>query len=365
MSVAQSIAQGFSPDVLRLASIAISTNTRKSYDAPVRGYVSSCVAQGISPLPHDLSAASGANYLAELGARGQLSAGTIRVYRSALSTWWRMSTLSDEDCPMLSTACDLVLRGIALSRVEIDKANRLRRAPAVEITVELLRGIGAMGADAPDARSVMMWAAANVALYGFLRPGELLGSYANPKRALRPEQIQFFALPPVAAGQHAPASSTPLSSIPDRFTIDLGVTKADPLGKNKPKVVAARPAVASLWAWLTLRGALGPAPGSVLFGIPGEKPLSMATLLAWLADWYAASGRPRPRFTGKGFRRGATSTAMASGAAHADISAQAGWASKGAKMPETYASEQAKQARQVLFNRRMATPQRKMTSRRA
>jgi len=303
---------------------------------------------------HDLSAVAGANYLAELGTLGKLSSGTIRVYRSALSTWWRLGTLSDDDNPMLSTACDLVLRGIALSRVEIDKANRLRRAPAVEITVELLQDIGEMGADAPDTRSVMMWAAANVALYGFLRPGELLGSYANPKRALRPEQIQFFASPSKAAGRHAPASGEHRPLQPDHFAIDLGATKADPLGKNKPKVIAARPAVSALWAWMALRGALGPAPGSVLFGLPGEKPLSMATLLEWLADWYAASGRPRPRFTGKGFRRGATSTALAKGADHADISAQAGWASKGAKMPETYASDQAKLTRHLLFSRRMA-----------
>jgi integrase len=319
----------------------------------VRGYALSCIARGISPLVHDLTAASGANFLAELGTRGMLSSGTIRVYRSALSTWWRLGTLSDGDNPMLSTACDLVLRGIALSRVEIDKANRLLRAPAVEITVDLLRSIGAMGADAPDPRSVMMWAAANVALYGFLRPGELLGSYANPKRALRPEQIQFFTPRSNATAQHA--SGEPPLPVPDRFTIDLGVTKADPLGKNKPKLVAAPPAVAALWAWMNLRRALSPAAGSVLFGLPGEKPLSMAGLLGWLADWYAASGRPRPRFTGKGFRRGATSTAMANGAAHADISVQAGWASKGAKMPETYASDQAKAARQLLFTRRMAT----------
>jgi len=109
--------------VLRLAGVAISANTRKSYDAPVRGYVAHCVKTGASPLVHDLTAAAGANFLAELGTRGKLSSGTIRVYRSALSTWWRQGTLSDDDNPMLSTACDMVLRGIALSRVEIDKAN--------------------------------------------------------------------------------------------------------------------------------------------------------------------------------------------------------------------------------------------------
>ena len=359
MSAAQRLAQGFSPDVLRLAGVAISANTRRSYDAPLRRYVAYCSARGLSPLVHDLTAAAGANFLAHLGTLGELASGTIRVYRSALSTWWRQGTLSDADNPMLSTACDLVVRGIALSRVEIDKANRQRRKPAVEITVQLLQEIGEMGADAPDTRSVMMWAAANVALYGFLRPGELLGSYANPRRALRPEQIQFFAKPSPASGKRAPAASTPVPRQPDHFTIDLGVTKADPLGKNKPKAVAARPAVEALWAWMTLRGALGPAPGSVLFGIPGEKPLSMALLLTWLADWYAAFGRPRPRFTGKGFRRGATSSALATGADIADIAEQGRWAGgKDSKMPETYASAEAKRQRMLHFSRRMPSSRR-------
>jgi hypothetical protein len=107
---------------------------------------------------------------------------------------------------------------------------------------------------------------------------------------------------------------------------------------------------------MILRRALGPAPGSVLFGIPGEKPLSMAVLLAWLADWYAASGRPRPRFTGKGFRRGATSSAMASGADRAVIAGHAHWRSK--KMLEVYASEQAQLDRELLFSRNMASPRR-------
>ena len=354
MSAAQRIAQGFSPDVIRLAGVAISANTRKSYDVPVRRYLEYCGARGLSPLVHDLSAASGANFLAHLGTQGELAAGTIRVYRSALSTWWRQGTLSDDDNPMLSTACDLVVRGIGLSRVAIDKANRQRRPPVVEITVALLQEIGEMGADAPDTRSVMMWAAANVALYGFLRPGELLGSYANPKRALRPEQIRFFAKHSPATGQHAPASRSPAARQPDHFSIDLGVTKADPFGKNKPKLIAAEPAVAALWAWMSLRGTLRPAPGSVLFGIPGEKPLSMPLLLAWLADWYAAAGRPRPRFTGKGFRRGAASSAIATGASIADVAVQGRWVGGDkSKMPERYANEASNRKRELLFSRRM------------
>jgi len=355
-SVGQRLEQGFSAEVVRFAGAAISANTQKSYDTPVRAYIAYCAQQGISSAAHHLTAQTGANFLADLGARGKLSGGTIRVYRSALSTWWRQGTLSDDNNPMLSTACDMVVRGIGLSRVALDKAMRQRRPPAVEITVDLLQELGDAGARAPDTRSVMMWAAANVALFGFLRPGELLGSYANPKRALRPEQIQFFRVPTPAVGPRAPSSSSGASALPDHFTIDLGVTKADPFGKDPPKRVAAEPAISALWEWMILRRALGPAPGSVLFGIPGEKPLSMAVLLAWLADWYAASGRPRPRFTGKGFRRGAASSAMASGADRAVIAGHAHWRSK--KMLEVYASEQAQLDRELLFSRNMASPRR-------
>lgn len=361
MSSALRIAQGFSPDVLRFAGVAISANTRKSYDAPVRGYERYCAERGLSPSVFDLSAAMGANYLGFLGAQGRLSGATIRVYRSALSTWWCQGTLSDSDNPMLSTACDLVLKGIHRDHFEKDKASRLARAPAVEITAQMLQEIGEMGADAPDPRSVMMWAAANVALYGFLRPGELLGSYANPKRALRPEQIRWFVPHASASGPSAPAAGAPPPRRPSHFTIDLGVTKADQAAKNPPKGVAAQPAVDALWAWMQLRRALGPAPGSVLFGLPGEAPLSMGVLLVWLADWYAADGRPRPRFTGKGFRRGAASTAFASGAPIADIAAQGRWKNgkpRPSKMPETYANAAAAEARSLLFNRGLAPSQR-------
>jgi integrase len=356
MVIAVKVAGGYGLDAIRLAALATSYNTQRTYEAPIWGYQTHCIENGISPAAIDLTPQTGANYIARLGAEGRLSSGTIRVYRSALSSWWLQSTFSNGDNPMLSTAVSLVLRGIALSRVELDRANRLRRPRAVEITVELLQEIGAKGANADDTRSVMMWAAANVALYGFLRPGELLGSYANPARRLRAEQITFSTEPVPESGQRAPGVSLPPRLRVDRFTIDLGVTKADPLGRNEPKVVAAKPAVDALWLWMSLREGLSPQPNSALFAIPGERPLTMKVLLIWLADWYCVGGRARPHFTGKGFRRGAASSALASGARRADIAVQGRWKSE--RMVEVYASKKAKKDREVAFSRRMATPRR-------
>ena len=137
------------------------------------------------------------------------------------------------------------------------------------------------------------------------RPGELLGSYANANRTLRRSTIVWHHKPPpLAKGPSAPSlSASPQgnSSI-SHFTIDLGVTKADPTGSNPPVVIAALAAIDALKQWMDLQGDIG--PSSILFRVAGEGALRMKELLDWCADCYAASGAPRPLFQGKGFRKG-------------------------------------------------------------
>lgn len=353
----------FSEHVLVYVQQGISFGTRRTYGAPVRGYESYCSKKKISASPDDLTPVTGANYLASLGIKDKLSSGTIRTYRSALSTWWRLNTLSDKPNPMMSVACEAVMKGIIKSKVVKETLARQSKPRSTEVTPELLQELGDLGARAHDPHSWMMWTAACTAVYGALRPGELLGSACRQQKSLRPNQITFVTKPTpsflnVSRQGHGPPTKEGTNQ-PDRmidhFRIDLGITKADKLGKNPPLEIAAAPAVHAMYEWITLRRGLDPPADTPLFCIPGESPLRMSQLLDWLADWIEASGRPRPSvFTGKAFRRGATSSAVAKGADSSDIAKQGRW--KTEAMVETYSSSGAKASRAREFNRSMAPP---------
>lgn len=353
----------YTEDVLVYVQQGISFGTRRTYGAPVKGYESYCKKNKISALADDLTSVTGANFLASVGMQGKLSSGTIRTYRSALSTWWRLNTLSDKPNPMMSVACEAVMKGIIKSKIAKETLARQLKPRTTEITPELLQELGDFGARACDPHSLMMWAAACTAVYGSLRPGELLGSACRQQKSLRPNQITFVTKPTPSfvnvsnGGRHPPTregNNGPNRMI-DHFRIDLGITKADGLGKNPPLEIAAAPAVHAMYEWVSLRRGLDPPADSPLFCIPGESPLIMSRLLDWLADWIEATGRPRPTvFSGKAFRRGATSSAVAKGASSSDIAKQGRW--KTEAMVETYSSVSAKASRAREFNRSMAPP---------
>lgn len=345
----------FSDNVHHFVHCALADSTRRSYGAALARYQEYCSSHSLSPSPADLTAATAAGWLAELGAASSLSSATIRTYSSALSTWFVEGTLSDALNPMESVAVQRVLKGITRDHHAAEAEARAARPTSIEATPSLLASLEVFarpaGCGPPE---FMRWAAANTATYALLRPSELLGSAQHRDRALRAEQIAFF----MGVDSSIPCKLLPPGShvddhcFPDRFTIALGATKADQLGNNAPVPVAAAPAVRALWRWMHIRRDLGPAASDPLFCIPSCAPLSCTELTAKMESWLTQFGVIAPVVKGRTFRRGGASGLMAAGAARGDVAKAGRWRTQA--MAERYASAASMQARAVEVSRGMA-----------
>jgi len=320
------VAGQWSLGVRHYVHLAIAPSTRRSYQAGVHSYQSFCRANGL-----DDSEAGAADYIcaewfASLGKEGRLHARSIEGYRSAAGRWWADSELSDRANPFTSPPCIRVLKGIARERAPIERAARNAAPTALSLTHQLLAELEPYALVGPLAQPLarMLWAAANLGVYGLLRPNEMLGSPTHRDRALTPNQITFFAQPgsAVVQGLLPRGADFIAHPLPDRFLLDLGPTKADQLGTNPPLSIAARPAVQALWRWMHTRRDAGARGDTLLFRTADGPPLSCETLTTTVARWaQMLNGGPLPLVQGRTFRRGGASGLLASGAAIPDIMA--------------------------------------------
>ena len=245
-----------------------------------------------------------------------------------------------------------VLAGIERERLPSLLAARNAAPRPVAMTAELLEALRPYFAGA-DPHSVMLWAAALTATYGLFRPNELFGSARNPDRALRPDAVTFFSHPRSRAVAGIPPPHADIGSVarPDRFSIRLGITKADPRAKNPDHPVAAPAAVRALWRWMHLRAKLGPGTADRVFQIPGSPPLTLRALTGALSTALSTHlGRPT-RVLGRSFRQGGATTLLEGGAERADIAAMGRW--KGVNMIPVYASAASQNSRAAAASRAM------------
>lgn len=338
-----------------LTLAAISASTRASYAAPLRRYVEWCGRSAHDPSASSLTWESAASFLAELASEGELFAASIRTHRSALSTWWAEALLPGA-CPLDDPRMTRLMEGVAKTLRAGDSRKRASRTITISLTFDLIRAIDAAGAGtrATAAEDIMRWAAVTLGAYGGLRPNEFLSTPGKREHAMRPEALLFFTTadsplqstlpPPGAASEHAP--------VPDRFRVDLGATKADPLGRDRYTWIAAPRAVRAMWRWVNLRRALAPPPNAELFRVPGSPALSQSRLTLFLSTWAGiAMGTPPPKVTGRCFRRGMASSLMASGAPLPSMQATGRW--RGAAMPAVYSDAASMEARRIAVSRAM------------
>lgn len=254
-----------------------------------------------------------------------------------------------------------VLAGIEKEQLPARLAARASAPRSPPLTADLLESLRPLleGADPP---SLMRWAAAATAVYGLLRPNELLGSAQHPGRSLSPAAVTFFARPnsDAVAGVPPPGADIASVPVPDRFHLHLGVTKADARAKNRDLPIAAPVAVRALWRWMHRRSQLSPTPGDRVFQVPGSPPLTLKGLTGAVSAALSIHlGRP-VRIQGRAFRQGGATTLLAGGAERADIAAMGRW--KGVDMIPVYASGAAQSARAAAAGRAMgptaATPRR-------
>lgn len=348
---------GLSFEALGLAKAAISSNTRRTYTAPVNRFRTWRRSLGQQEDAEHISSADVCNFFASLLKEG-LAFSSIRIYRSALSTWWveRMLELGvQRPNPTQDDSVSRVLKGLEKTLLPMKLKRAAAASAPVAMTPELIERLRpVLWGASPHA--MMRFAAITTGTYALLRPGELLGSAQHRDRALRAEQITFHASAlPSPVGLLANGVTTDEYAMPDHFTIaPLGVTKADPLAHNGPIDVAGAPAVRALWEWMHLRRDMAPEEGDSLFQVPQHKALSCSEIVSALVDAVELTDGTRPNITGKCFRKGGASGLLAAGSARPDIAAQGRW--RNVAMVETYASAMAKQARALAVSRSMAPP---------
>jgi hypothetical protein len=357
-AAAAGIGVGRSADAQRLIARAVADSTRSTYAAPLRRYGEWCAERGLDAAPEHISADGAASWLASLVVGGELSAGSVKVHRSALSTAWEESLATGSN-PLQSRQVQRVIAGGARELLAADAAARAARGVTAELTPRLLVQLGekvniqsrTLGEDRPEL--AMLWAAACLGVFGLLRPSEFLGTNTSRARALPAASLSFFDSP----GSDAPLALLPRHlrvgdfNLPDRVAVALGVTKADQLARNGRLVIAAPMAVRALWVWCHARRDAGHAPQAPLFVWRNGRPLSCSRLLSQLTVWLQPELGPNARLTGRCFRRGGASAMLAGGA---DIPAimQAGrWRSSA--MVGVYSAASAKLERAVAESRAM------------
>jgi hypothetical protein len=290
------------------------------------------------------------SWLASLG-KGALHSGTIRTYRSALSTSFEVA-LGAGSNPLEDPRISRIIKGIKRDKLPGELAKRRTVGRTLELTASLLAELAPIAGGDGSAQDIMRWAAACIGSYGMLRPSEFLGVQKNRAAALCTSEVLFYA----QAGSQKRVRLCPPGALleqyaqPDRVALDLGATKADQFAENPPLVIAAAPAVQALWRWMHLRRDLGGADGPV-FTVPhGEGPLSCKDLCAHVRDWVSiATGVLVPKVTGRTFRRGGASAMLASGATRPDIQEAGRWRSPA--MVDVYSSASAKRERAVMDSR--------------
>ena len=361
MAVAAAAAVGASADSLFVVQQALAESTRRNYAAPLRAYTNFCAQRGLDPAPRAITVHGAGDWLSELALGGRVSSGTLKVYRSALSTAWEEAGVQGPN-PLQDAWIGRMMAGSQRMLRARDVSARAERERTIELTPQLLGQLHAsvsehlrQGLRVGNPAPIVCWTAACLGVFGLLRPSEFLADgYQRFESPLRACDVTFYALPdhPGEMGLHALDSAA--QNIPDRFSIRLGPTKADQLARNAPLTIAAPMAVAAMWSWMSLRARWGFEASGPLFNLEKRMVLSRPQLYKQLTEWLTPTLGYVPKLTGRCFRRGGASHLVESGASAAAIMAAGRWKSKA--MINVYASAAAKQARATLDSRAMEPP---------
>ena len=326
-----------SASALKFAHGAISANTHRTYQSGITRFTEYCKGASIPLTVAGITPVVVANWVAHLAESTSLTAGTIGGYKSALRSWFlELSLWNGTPNPFESPVASQIYAGVRRERIKADLLAKANRPMSIAIGPKLLLRLKPR-LDTGGMRATMMWAAACLASHSLLRPNEFLGSYQLKDRAMRPEQIAFFAY------EGKETIAPPGGPLPHRYTIRLGVTKADQEGANAPLLVDAPMAVNALWRWFGMRP---PSTDPQLFRLPGESPLSIASLTESIANACRADGLGEIEITGKCFRRGGCSDMVAAGFTTAQIQTVGRWQSSA--MVNTYADPASRRARAAL-----------------
>jgi integrase len=314
-----------------LYNASIAPTTRASYRSGYNSYTEYCKKVGLpaNTLVQQETATAWAVDRINAG----LAATTVENYASALH--WHHVQRSG---PGLRGPLPLAKAEAPYFQAVIQGALRLQGPSTAHKSLELIpthiEAMYKMLPRYPPDRHLMLLASASLAVYGGLRPGEVLGSTTHPERRLRTDQLTFFSdrsglcvLDPTAAT--AASQSVAASRSPVRCDILLHKSKTDQGGKGVTKVVAAPSAVDVAWRWRRRHAMLYGNTQEVFLLREASTPISWETdVRPFLVEQLGAIGVPVAHLTAKCFRRGFASAMLEAGAEAADWQASAAWAGR-------------------------------------
>ena len=273
----------------------------KSYRSGLSRFLSFCRCANLTPFP--LEENTVCRFIAFL-VKEQLTLGTVRLYLSAIRFHQISSGGRD---PALSDMARLhyVLRGI--SRSGRDSTRPLR----FPITINILSKLFHRWQSLPDRyEAILLWAAASLGFFGFLRAGEFTSVRGSDYVPLTLADIQVDS-----------------RADPSYLTVTLRASKTDPFGAGQTLYLGRTDSkicpVVGMLAYIAIRPAVA---GPLLVHRDGS-PLTRIDLVKAVRTALVSEGVNLTRFTGHSFRIGAATSAAQAGLPESLIQTLGRWRS--------------------------------------
>lgn len=282
----------------------LASSTQRTYYSTKKRYIRFCMSMALSPLPASEQLLS--RFVTHL-AQESLCHATIKCYLAGIRHLHIAEGYGDPHINMMARL-EQVLRGIKISQAKAQTPPRRTRLP---ITVDLLHKLREAWLKADS--GPMLWAAAAVCFFGFLRSGEITipseDSYDSGAH-LSVDDVAVDCLQnPTSVKVRIKASKTD----PFRVGIDIFIGRTG--GPICP--------VAALLTYMVERGK-GPGP---LFIFKDGKPLTRAKFVTKVKEALKSAGVDSTAYSGHSFRSGAATTAADRGIGDATIKMLGRWKS--------------------------------------
>lgn len=283
----------------------LASSTQRAYKSAKNRYSEFCVVNKFSPLPaseHLLC-----RFASSL-ANEKLCHNTIKCYLAAVRHLHIAEGYGD---PLISRMARLeqVLKG-----VKSTQAKGIRKKVRLPITPELLLKLkGVWSREGSDRDGGMLWAAASLCFFAFLRSGEI----SVPSNSA------------YDAGAHLSFNDVATDSLesPQILKIRLKASKTDPFRVGVDVYVGRTDnALCPVTAVLTYMTARGQGPGP-LFVFQNGTPLTRARFVVRLREALGSAGVDQSAYSGHSFRSGAATTAARQGISDSTIKMLGRWKS--------------------------------------
>ncbi len=290
----------------KLFQKGIAPSTKRSYGAARGRYIGFCGKYRWTPLP--VSEKVLCQFVAFLAGEG-LRHSSIKVYLAAVRQLQVEAGLGDPDLGGMAKLGQ-VIRGVQRLRAEQGKRQRQRKPMTTEV-LEVLRTSWSVTPGGTDAK--MLWAAATLAFFGFMRSGELT---VPSTRSFNPEV-------------HLTWQDVAVDSMtnPTVIKVQLKASKTDQLRQGCTLVVGRTgdklcPVAAVIGFMVAIGRRQGP-----LFQYVSGKPLTQAGFVAELKAALVKKGVCSEGYSGHSFRIGAATMAAEAGVGDAVIQQLGRWRS--------------------------------------